>query len=80
MGENSVDGRARRMLARMLHRGRFAEVSADPAAARRLIRLGYAVEWRTALGREAIVFTERGVMEAEHAAARDATATEGGAS
>lgn len=73
MSDNGLDEATRRMLAHMLHHGRFVETAVDPDAARRLVRLGYAAEWRSALGRDAIVLTDRGVTEArrgEHAPCR----------
>lgn len=61
MSDNGLDEATRRMLAHMLHHGRFVETAANPDAAR---RLGYAAPWRTVLGRDAIVLTDRGVTEA----------------
>lgn len=75
MSDNGLDEATRRMLAHMLHHGRFVETAVDPDAARRLVRLGYAAPWRTALGRDAIVLTDRGVTEArrgEHSPCRTA--------
>lgn len=64
MGE-VLDGRTRRLLTSMLHHGRFTETSHDPETTARLCAMGYATPWRTSLGREAIVLTDRGVSVAE---------------
>lgn len=60
-----MDLQAETLLLRAYHRGSLAEVDDDNReAAARLVGLGYAGDWRTLLGREAIRLSERGRLEA----------------